>query len=123
MIVVIVIYDHIKGNMDEVKKYQGSVCESLEQENQRLEELMAKHNLVGMTEEVKEYKDKLARMKREMMIIGDKTKKLRQRAARILDDKVKEDLEDRRQRERMTLLEKHLEPVVNVNQNTTTNQE
>lgn len=102
--------------MDEVNRYQNSISESLQQENEKLEDLMSKHSLNSMIDQAKDYKDKLARMKRDMMIIREKSKKLRLRAAKILEDKVKEDLESKKQKERLLLLEKHLEPVVNVNQ-------
>lgn len=99
--------------MEEVFKNQESVSESLRSENEKYNELEATHKLERMISQAREYHEKLANIKRSMLIMKDKTARLKRKATKILEDKNREDLELQRSRERREMLERHLEPVVN----------
>ncbi|KAG9509029.1 Zinc finger protein ZPR1, partial [Fragariocoptes setiger] len=97
--------------MDELLRYQDSVRESLEQENQRLNELEAKHQLDKMVIQANKYYDKLKSIKMEMQLMRERSSQLHQKAQKIAGERLSQDLEKQKQRERKLLLEKHLEPV------------
>lgn len=99
--------------MEEVIKNQESVTESLRSENEKYNELEATYKLERMISQAREYHEKLANIKRSMLIMKDKTVRLKRKATKILEDKNREDLELQRSRERREMLERHLEPVVN----------
>lgn len=99
--------------MDEVFKYQESITDSMKRENDKFSDLEAKNNLDEMLSKARDYHEKLVNIKRSMLIIKDKTTKLKRRATKMLEEKNREDIEKRRFRERREMLERHLEPVVN----------
>lgn len=99
--------------MEEVLKNQESITESIRLENEKYNELEAAHNFEHMIIQAKEYHEKLVNIKRSMLLMKDKTARLKRKATKMLEDKNREDLELQRSRERRELMEKHLEPVVN----------
>lgn len=99
--------------MDEVYKYQDSIRDSLRLENENHQALDEAHNLDLIISKAKDYHEKLVNIKRSMLIMKDKTAKLKRRATKMLEDKNREDQEKQRSRERRQMFEKHLEPVVN----------
>lgn len=92
--------------MDEVYKYQETITDSLKQENDKYEELERKHHLDQMISKARDYHERLVNLKRNMLIIKDRSAKLKKKADKMLVD-------NERTRERREMLEKHLEPVVN----------
>ena len=85
----------------------------MRKENEKYKELEAAHNYDQIITNAKDYHEKLVNIKRSMLIMRDKTAKLRKRAIKIMENKNREDIERQRSRERQEMLEKHLEPVVN----------
>lgn len=99
--------------MDEVYKYQVSIADSLEQENKKYNELAKLYDVEQMISKAKVYSDKLVNIKRNILLIRDRTARLKRKATKVLEDKNREDLEIQRYREQKEMLERHLEPVVN----------
>lgn len=99
--------------MDEIHKYQQSVEVALKEENEKFREIERTHDIDSTIAEGRLYIEKLANIKRDMLIMKDRTIRLKRRAAKILDNKNRENIERQRSRERREMLEKHLEPVVN----------
>lgn len=99
--------------MDEIHRNQKSIIESIEHESARYDDMQATNDLDSMISKAKLYQDKLMNIKKNMLIVKDKTIRLRRKAVKILEDKNKEALELQRSRERREMLERHLEPVVN----------
>lgn len=99
--------------MDEVFKFQETITDSLQLENEKYEQLEEVHNLDQMISRVKEYHEKVVNIKKSMLLIKERTGRLKKKATKMLEDKNKEDLELQRSRERQEMLERHLEPVVN----------
>lgn len=100
--------------MDEMFKYQDMIRESISHENRKLEETDKKIDLASLTTRANEYHSRLTNVKKSMLLIQERTNKLRKKASKLLEEKNKEDLERQRDRERREILEKHLEPVVNM---------
>lgn len=101
--------------MDEIHKNQDAIMGSIEQENLRYHDMQSANDLDSMISRAKQYQDKLLDIKKSMLIVKDKTIRLRRKAVKLLEDKNKEALELQRTRERREMLERHLEPVVNTN--------
>lgn len=99
--------------MDEIFKYQESVIDSMKTENDNYEDLDQTYQLDEMISKARLYHEKLVNIKKSMLIMKDKTSRLKRKAVKILEDKNREDIERQRTRERRDMLEKHLEPVVN----------
>ena len=99
--------------MDELFKFQNSITESMRRENDRLDKIQAENDLDKVITQQRDYCDKLINLKRSLTIMRDRTRKLRRRANKLLEDKNREDIERQRSRERREMLERHLEPVVN----------
>lgn len=99
--------------MDEICRQQNSLAASLKQENDSYAELEKAYNLDHMISTAKENHEKLVNIKRSLLLIKDKTTRLKKRATKMLEDKNRDDLEKQRSRERREMLERHLEPVVN----------
>lgn len=104
--------------MEEVYKYQESITDSMRRANDKFNEIVAIHNLDQVTSKARDYHEKLCNIKRSMLIIRDKTTRLKRRTNKILEDKNREDIEKQRSRERREILERHLEPVVNTKHHT-----
>lgn len=66
-------------------------------------------------ERAKDYQEKLINVKKSLLLLNEKALRLKKRANKILEVKKKADLERQRYRERQDLLDRHLEPVVNTN--------
>lgn len=101
------------SNMDEVFKYQESISDSIVSANDKFQLVEQTHNIDQVLSRVKDYHEKLITVKRSLLLLKDKSSKLRRRANKILEEKNREDIERQRSRERREMLEKHLEPVVN----------
>lgn len=99
--------------MDEILKYQESLINSLERENGKYEELQSSSGLDQLVSKTKDYHEKLVNSRRSMLIMKDKTSRLKRKINKLMEEKNREDLERQRSRERREILEKHLEPVVN----------
>lgn len=85
--------------MEELFKNQELTTEALRLEDEKYNEATRKFG--QMISQAREYHEKLVNIKRCMLMMKDRTAKLKRRATKILEDKNREDL-----------LEKHLEPVV-----------
>lgn len=105
------------NTMDEVFKYQESITNPMRRENDKFGELDLRHNLDDVISKARDYQQKLVNIKRSMLMMRDKTSKLKRRTHKLLEDKIREDIEKQRTKERREILEKHLEPVVNTKHN------
>lgn len=101
--------------MDEIHKNQEAIIETIERENDRYDQMQSAYDLDSLISKARQYQDKLLNIKKDMLIVKDKTIRLRRKAVKIIEDKNKEALELQRNRERNEILERHLEPVVNTN--------
>lgn len=103
--------------MDEVIKYQQSISVPLRRENDKFSELDMRYNLDELITRARDYHEKLVNVKKSMLLLRDKTSKLRRRSLKLLEEKNREDIENQRSKERREILEKHLEPVINTKPN------
>lgn len=100
--------------MEEICKNQESIIDSVKQENDNYARLDEAYDLDYMISKAREYHDKLVNIKRTMLIMKDRTTRLKRKASKLLEDRNREDLELQRSRERREMLERDLEPVVNI---------
>lgn len=103
--------------MDEVFACQESIIKSVQEENRKLQNLDDRYKLDEMISKARDYHEKLVNIKKSMLIIKDKTAKLKRKAIKILEDNDREELERQKLERRREMLERHLEPVVNTSNN------
>lgn len=99
--------------MDEVFKYQESITDSMKHANDKYSEIDKSQDLDQTLARLKDYHEKIVNLKLSLSTLREKSAKLRRRSNKILDHKIKEDIERQRSRLRREMFEKHLEPVVN----------
>ncbi|GAB6032117.1 Bioproteinsis of lysosome- organelles complex 1 subunit 6 [Chamberlinius hualienensis] len=69
--------------IDELRRNQESLIEALMNENARFEDANATTVITEMFNKVSHYHDKLVAIKKEMVVLHDKTTKLKRRALRL----------------------------------------
>lgn len=101
--------------MDELIKYQQSVIETINRENEKCDELK---NELNLDEEIKLtaiYKSKLDQIVRDIASIKNKSEKLKQRALKLQERKQKEALKAEQNKDKQKQLDNDLVPVVLAN--------
>ncbi|XP_016343856.1 biogenesis of lysosome-related organelles complex 1 subunit 6 [Sinocyclocheilus anshuiensis] len=97
-----------KRVLQELKQNQVILLETLDQEVAKVRECNATIDLNALFTEAKVYHSKLVNIRREMIVLHDKTTRLKKRALKLQQHKQKEDLEREQQRERELERERRL---------------
>ncbi|XP_052008646.1 biogenesis of lysosome-related organelles complex 1 subunit 6 [Xyrauchen texanus] len=97
-----------KRALQELTQNQVILLDTMEQEVNKFRECNAMIDLNALFTEAKVYHSKLVNIRKEMIILHDKTTKLKKRALKLQQHKQREDLEREQQREREIEREKHL---------------
>ncbi|KAF4101050.1 biogenesis of lysosome-related organelles complex 1 subunit 6 [Onychostoma macrolepis] len=97
-----------KRALQELTQNQVILLDTLDQEVAKFRECNATIDLNALFTEAKVYHSKLVNIRKEMIVLHDKTTKLKKRALKLQQHKQKEDLEREQQRERERERERHL---------------
>ncbi|XP_070537361.1 biogenesis of lysosome-related organelles complex 1 subunit 6-like [Ptychodera flava] len=97
-----------KQLLNELTRHQGILLETLQQENAKFTECHAMKELVDLFTEAKQYQQKLVSVRKEMGHLHDKTVKLKKRALKLQNEKMKENLKKEQQRDREHEQERYL---------------
>ncbi|XP_048025264.1 biogenesis of lysosome-related organelles complex 1 subunit 6 isoform X1 [Megalobrama amblycephala] len=97
-----------KQTLQELTQNQVILLDTLEQEVTKFRECNAMIDLNALFTEAKVYHSKLVNIRKEMIVLHDKTTRLKKRALKLQQHKQKEDLEREQQRERELEREKRL---------------
>jgi hypothetical protein len=102
--------------MDEINRYQKSIIESLEQENDKYIEVNDKLNFDSILMKAKHYNNVLIVIKKDMQYLRERSDKLIKRAIKLKMDKELEAIEFINQKDKELQREKQLQPIVpNIN--------
>lgn len=104
--------------MEEIHRNQESLISSISRENELFEQLEYATDLAKTITKAKLYQQKLVDIKRNMLLIKDRTTRLKRLASKLIEDRNRDIEEMQRTRERREILERHLEPVVNTRTDT-----
>ncbi|XP_039255741.2 uncharacterized protein LOC120332539 [Styela clava] len=91
---------NIKNKIEEVTKNQNVMIESLQKENEKVEEWNAHNEVSTYMTEVKHYHSKLLKIRKEMVKLSEKSAKLKQRSLKLDQIKQKEDLKQKEIKEK-----------------------
>lgn len=94
--------------LKELTQNQEVLLETLQQEISKFKECNSIIDINELFSEAKHYHNKLLNIRKEMMMLHDKTSKLKKRALKLQQKKQKEDLEREQQREKELEREKQL---------------
>ncbi|XP_043119964.1 biogenesis of lysosome-related organelles complex 1 subunit 6 isoform X2 [Puntigrus tetrazona] len=94
--------------LQELTQNQVILLETLDQEVSKFRECNATIDLNALFTEAKVYHSKLVNIRKEMIVLHDKTSRLKKRALKLQQHKQKEDLEREQQRERELERERRL---------------
>lgn len=94
--------------LKELTQNQEVLLETLQQEISKFKECNSILDINELFSEAKHYHNKLLNIRREMMMLHDKTLKLKKRALKLQQKRQKEDLEREQQREKELEREKQL---------------
>ncbi|XP_056134172.1 biogenesis of lysosome-related organelles complex 1 subunit 6 [Lampris incognitus] len=97
-----------KQALQELSKNQVILLETLDQEVTKFRECNALLNLNSLFTEAKVYHNKLVNIRKEMIMLHEKTTKLKKRALKLQQQKQKEALEKEQQREKELERERQL---------------
>ncbi|XDV28422.1 hypothetical protein PO909_031740 [Leuciscus waleckii] len=97
-----------KQTLQELTQNQVILLDTLEQEVTKFRECNAMIDLNALFTEAKVYHSKLVNIRKEMIVLHDKTTRLKKRALKLQQHKQKEDLEREQQRERELERERRL---------------
>ncbi|XP_051580092.1 biogenesis of lysosome-related organelles complex 1 subunit 6 [Myxocyprinus asiaticus] len=97
-----------KRALQELTQNQVILLDTLEQEVNKFRECNAMVDLNALFTEAKVYHSKLVNIRKEMIILHDKTTKLKKRALKLQQHKQREELEREQQREREIERERRL---------------
>ncbi|XP_002741133.1 biogenesis of lysosome-related organelles complex 1 subunit 6-like [Saccoglossus kowalevskii] len=86
--------------LSELTRNQGTLLETLQQENAKFNECDSMKELVDLFAAAKRYHLKLVAVKKEMVNLHEKSTKLRRRALKLQNEKMKENLKKEQQKER-----------------------
>lgn len=94
--------------LEELHRYQNSVLESIQQENNKRDEALKNVDVAGQIAKARIYLAKLTAIKKDMDMIKEKSDKIKARALKLHEEKQQEalykELEVDRQKEREKLL-------------------
>ncbi|XP_073706221.1 biogenesis of lysosome-related organelles complex 1 subunit 6 isoform X2 [Garra rufa] len=97
-----------KQTLQELTQNQVILLDTLEQEVTKFRECNAMIDLNALFTEAKVYHSKLVNIRKEMIVLHDKTTRLKKRALKLQQHKQKEDLEREQQREKELERERRL---------------
>ncbi|XP_027544401.1 biogenesis of lysosome-related organelles complex 1 subunit 6 [Neopelma chrysocephalum] len=97
-----------KSALQELTQNQVVLLETLEQEISKFKECNSILEINALFSEAKHYHNKLVNIRNEMMMIHEKTSKLKKRALKLQQKRQKEELEREQQREKELEREKQL---------------
>lgn len=97
-----------KKTLQELTQNQVILLETLDQEVTKFRECNALLDLNSLFTEAKIYHSKLVNVRKEMMMLHEKTTKLKKRALKLQQQRQKEDLEKEQQREKELERERQL---------------
>ncbi|XP_067999846.1 biogenesis of lysosome-related organelles complex 1 subunit 6 isoform X2 [Melanerpes formicivorus] len=97
-----------KSALQELTQNQVVLLETLEQEISKFRECNSILDLDALFSEAKHYHNKLVNIRNEMMMLHEKTSKLKKRALKLQQKRQKEELEREQQREKELEREKQL---------------
>ncbi|XP_032926957.1 biogenesis of lysosome-related organelles complex 1 subunit 6 [Catharus ustulatus] len=97
-----------KSALQELTQNQVVLLETLEQEISKFKECNSIVDINALFSEAKHYHNKLVNIRNEMMMLHEKTSKLKKRALKLQQKRQKEELEREQQREKELEREKQL---------------
>ncbi|XP_009884475.1 PREDICTED: biogenesis of lysosome-related organelles complex 1 subunit 6 [Charadrius vociferus] len=97
-----------KSALQELTQNQVVLLETLEQEISKFKECNSILDINALFSEAKHYHSKLVNIRNEMMVLHEKTSKLKKRALKLQQKRQKEELEREQQREKELEREKQL---------------
>ncbi|KAG9352236.1 hypothetical protein AGOR_G00165530 [Albula goreensis] len=97
-----------KQALQELTQNQGILLDTLEQEITKFRECNSLLDINSLFTEAKVYHNKLVNIRKEMMMLHDKTTKLKKRALKLQQQRQKEALEKEQQREKELERERQL---------------
>lgn len=100
----------MSSHLNELTRNQGIVTETLQQENTRFTEALKLFNLDDLFSRAKLYHTKLQQIKKDMVLVHERSTKLKKRALRLHQQKQKEALLKEQQRDRELERDKQLAP-------------
>ncbi|KAJ8398271.1 hypothetical protein AAFF_G00428410 [Aldrovandia affinis] len=89
-----------KGALQELTQNQGILLDTLDQEITKFKECNSLLDINSLFTEAKVYHNKLVSIRKEMMMLHEKTTKLKKRALKLQQQRQKEALEKEQQREK-----------------------
>lgn len=98
--------------MDELLKYQQSVIETVNRENEKCDELRSELNLDEEIRLATVYKSKLEQICRDVALVREKSEKIKQRAIKLQERKQREQLKAELNRDKQKQIDSSLVPVV-----------
>nr|XP_033776532.1 biogenesis of lysosome-related organelles complex 1 subunit 6 [Geotrypetes seraphini] len=99
---------HSKLALQELTQNQLVLLETLDQEISKFKECNSILDINALFSEAKCYRNKLVNIRKEMLMLHEKTSKLKKRALKLQQKREKEDLEREQQREKELEREKQL---------------
>lgn len=100
----------IRKDMEGLLKYQSFVIESLEQENHKFQE-ESSFDFESLLKDGRKYHEKVLLLKKDVTLIQDKSQRLKERALKLKDRKMKEALDMEFKRDHIQEQEKKLQPL------------
>lgn len=100
----------MSSHLNELTRNQNIVTETLQQENTRFAEALKLFNLDDVFSRAKLYHAKLQQIKKDMVLVHERSTKLKKRALRLHQQKQKEALLKEQQRDRELERDKQLAP-------------
>ncbi|KAK2577523.1 hypothetical protein KPH14_003614 [Odynerus spinipes] len=91
--------EKVKKDLNELTSKQTVLLNQMQRENKNLQDVLQDTDLNEMFSTIKSYQGKLVNIKKEMIVIHDRTFKLKKRALRLQQIKQKEALNREQQRE------------------------
>lgn len=102
--------------MEEIIRRQKNSLNAIIRENELYSQVNEVDDLEEAIGKAKLYHQKLVNIKRSMLLINDRTIRLKRQTARLLEEKKLKDQEIQQSLKRKEMLERLLEPVVNTKQ-------
>lgn len=97
---------------EQISKYQSSLLDSIEQENNKFDDSMKGFDIDAEIAKARLYQQKLINIKRDMMVVKERSTKLKARALKLHEEKQKDALDQELKKDRIKQREKQLSPVV-----------
>ena len=98
--------------MDELIKYQQSVIETVDRENEKADELKSELNLEEEIKLAGVYRGKLDQICRDIALVREKSERIKQRAIKLQERKQREQIKAELNRDKQKQMDNNLVPVV-----------